>query len=159
MLTFDEAEIQERMRDSSDLRSIRSQIASAEAQLEQSHQALANMPKQVRDSLLIEQQTALNQLLERGERTEAQARYWAIEKIKKAYVETLKAEANPLLEKAAKAIETARNNLLKVAAIESAARANNGSVMMDRYDSTSVDFFLPMLTYQADRGTWQLKRR
>jgi hypothetical protein len=116
------------------------------------------MPKNVRDSLLVEQQTALNQLLERGEQTKARARHWAIEKIKESYVETLRAKAKRLLEKAARAIETARNNLLRVAAIESDARSNNGAVMADRFAPESVDFFLPSLTYKADRGTWQLKR-
>jgi hypothetical protein len=159
MLKLDEAEIQGWMLESSDLRSIHTQINHAKAQLEQSHQALAGMPRIVRDSLLIEQQTALHQLIERGERTKAQAREWAIRKIKEAYVETLQAEAKPLLEKAEKAIETARTNLLKVADIEYDARPSNGSIMTERFGKESVDFFLPVLTFEADRGTWKIKRR
>ena len=123
MLKLDEAEIQERMvLLSSDLRGIRAQVAKAEAELQQSHAALAGMPESVRGELLCDRRLQLEQLKEREEEIAERAREWAIRKIKEAYCETLKAEAKPLLEKAEKAIETARTNLLKVADIEYDAR-------------------------------------
>jgi hypothetical protein len=158
MLTLYEQEVTAEMQSCSDLRGIRAQIPRAEQELQQSNEALAGVPETVRRSLLQERQLLLEHLLERGEQINTQSRHFAIERLRKAYVETLNKEAYPLLEKAARAIETARNNLLKVAAIERDACANSGSEMTDRYDQSSVDYFMPSLTYQAERGTWQLNR-
>lgn len=160
MLKLDECEIQERMvLLSSDLRGIRAQVARAEQELQQSHDALAGMPESVRGELLCDRKLRLEQLKEREVAIAERAREWAIRKIKEAYCETLQAEAKPLLEKAEKAIETARVNLLKVADIEYDARSNYGSIMTERFSKESVGFFLPLLSYDADRGTWKIKRR
>ena len=160
MLKLDEAEIQERMTLlSDDLRGVRAQVARAEQELQQSHEALAGVPASVRSALLADHQIKLERLKEREVEIAGRAREWAIRKIKEAYCETLQAEAKPLLEKAEKAIETARTNLLKVSDIEYDARSNHGSIMTERFGKESVDFFLPVLTYEADRGTWKIKRR
>lgn len=160
MLKLDEAEIRKRMvLLSSDLRGIRAQVAKAEAELQQSHEALAGMPESVRGALLADHQSKLEQLKERELEIAGIAREWAIRKIKESYVETLQAEAKPLLEKAEKAIETARTNLLKVADIEYDARSNNGSIMTERFGKESVGFYLPVLSFEPDRGTWKIKRR
>jgi hypothetical protein len=159
MLTLTEQEIAAEMGSCPDLRGIRAKIARAEQELQQSHEAMAGVPESVRKSLLMERQILLEHLLERGEVIENQARDFAIQRIKKAYVETLKKEAYPLLEKAAKAIETARNNLLKVVEIERDAATNQGSVMTERFGPESVAFYLPSLTYQPERGAWSLRRR
>ena len=160
MLKLDEAEIQERMTLlSDDLRGIRAQVARAEQELQQSHEALAGVPASVRGALLADHQIKLERLQERQEEIAGRAREWAIQKIKEAYVETLKAEAKPLLEKAEKAMETARTNLLKVADIEYDARSNNGSIMTEQFSTESVGFYLPLLSFEPDRGTWKIKRR
>ena len=160
MLKLDEGEIRARMvLLSSDLRGIRAQVAKAEAELQQSHEALAGVPASVRGELLCDRRLQLERLKEREVEIAGRAREWAIRKIKEAYVETLQAEAKPLLEKAEKAIETARTNLLKVADIEYDARSNNGSIMTDRFGKESVGFYLPLLSFEPDRGTWKIKRR
>jgi hypothetical protein len=72
-------------------------------------------------------------------------------------VEVLKAQALPHFQKAEKALNTAREELLKVLEIERQANQYQGRLMVDAFDRTSIDYFIPTLTL-FDDNRWQLKR-
>lgn len=73
-------------------------------------------------------------------------------------MESLRIEAMPLLERAAKNLEFVRESLRKVVNIKAEARENGGRVMSEGLDTSSIAFFVPQLVYQPERRTWLLKR-
>jgi len=156
MVTIDEKEIATRVAASGDVQSIRARIARAAAELERAHSALHDVPQSVRATLFEEQENALEQLQEEGRRVEEQARKWAIRALQSAHVDVLKAQALPHFQKAEKALNTAREELLKVLEIDREANEYQGRLMVDAFDRTSIDYFIPTLSRFDDR--WQLKR-
>jgi len=158
MLSLDESWINSKIQASLGVQHIRVQIQQAEAELEKAHAALAELPKSVRYDLLARQENALEALLQREVELTAQARKTAERELQAERVESLKIEAAPLLERAAKNLEIMRSDLAKVARIEAEARANGGSVMSEAFDKNSINFFIPHLVFDRVRGTWLLKR-
>jgi hypothetical protein len=156
MVILDEQEIATRVAASGDVRDIRARITRAAVELERAHSALHDVPQSVRATLFEEQENALEVLQEEGKRVEERAREWAIRALQTAHVEVLKAQALPHFQKAEKALNTAREELLKVLEIEREANQYQGRLMVDAFDRTSIDYFIPTLTRFDDK--WQLKR-
>jgi len=156
MVILDEHAIATRVAASGDVQSIRARIARAAAELERAHSALHDVPQSVRATLFEEQENALEVLQEEGKRVEERAREWAIRALQTAHVEVLKAQALPHFQKAEKALNTAREELLKVLEIERQANQYQGQLMVDAFDRTTIDYFIPTLTRFDDK--WQLKR-
>ena len=158
MLSLDESRINSKIQASLGVQHIRVQIQQAEAELVKAHAALADLPKSVRYDLLARQENALEALLQREVELTAQARKTAERELQGERVQSLRIEAAPLLERAAKNLEIMRSDLAKVARIEAEARANGGSVMSEAFDKGSIDYFIPHLVFDRVRGTWLLKR-
>jgi hypothetical protein len=158
MLSLDESRINSKIQASLGVQHIRVQIQQAKAELEKAHAALADLPKSVRYDLLARQENALEALHQREVELTAQARKTAERELQAERVESLRIEAAPLLERAAKNLEIMRSDLAKVARIEAEARANGGRVMSEAFDKGSIDFFIPHLVFDRVRGTWLLKR-
>ncbi len=156
MLILNEQEIARRVAASGEVQSIRARITCAADQLERAHNALHDVPLSVRATLFEEKENALEQLQEEGRRVEEQARQWAIRALQSAHVEVLRAQAQPQLQKAEKALNTAREELLKVLEIEREANQYQGRLMVDAFDRTSIDYFIPTLTRSDNK--WQLRR-
>ena len=156
MVTIDEKEIGARVAASGDVQSIRARIARAAGELERAHNALHDVPQSVRAKLFEEQEAALEALQAERQRVEEQAREWAIRALKSAHVNVLRAQAQPHFQKAEKALNAAREELLKVLEIEREANQYQGRLMVDAFDHTSIDYFIPTLTRFDEK--WQLKR-
>jgi hypothetical protein len=105
MLSLDESRINSKIQASLGVQHIRVQIQQAEAELEKAHAALAELPKSVRYDLLARQENALEALYQREVELTAQARKTAERELQAERVESLKIEAAPLLERAAKNLE------------------------------------------------------
>jgi hypothetical protein len=158
MKTLDESRIASKIKASLGVQHIRVQIEQAEAELERAHAALADLPRSVRFDMLDRQEEALEALLQREAKLLAQARSTAEKELRAERVESLRVEAAPLLERAAKCLDIVRSELAKVVTIEAEARTNGGRVMSEGLDQSSIAFFVPSLTYDKVRGTWLLKR-
>lgn len=158
MNALDKSRLESKINASLGVQHIRVQIEQAEAELERAHAALSDLPSSVRYELLERQEQALEALLQREQKLLAQARNTAEGELRAEQVENLRMEAAPLLQRCAKALEIVRQELTKVAQIEAEARANGGSVMSERFDRTTIDFFVPQLIHDQRRGTWTLKR-
>ena len=158
MMTLNEQEIATRVAASGDVQDIRARIARAADELERAHNALRDVPVSVRASLFEETENALEQLQAEGQRTEERAREWAIRALKSAHVDVLRAQAQPHFQKAEKAFNTAREELLKVLEIEREANQYQGRLMVDGFDRTSIDYHVPTLTRFKDENRWQFKR-
>lgn len=158
MASLDESRIQSKIQSSLGVQHLRLQIEQAEADLERSHAALADLPRSVRLDLLSRQEEALEALLQREAKLVSQARQSSERELQAERVESLRIEAAPLLERAAKCLAIVREDLSRVVLIEAEARANRGRVMSDAFDKTSIAFHIPELTFEEGRGTWLLKR-
>lgn len=158
MLTPDESRIMSKIRASQDFQYLRQQIDKAEAELAQANQALSQLPTSILTDLLSKQEEALEALYQEEKELLAQARKRAERELQAEHVDSLRTEAMPLLGRAVNNLEFVRESLRKVVNIEAEARANGGSVMSESIDVSSIDFFVPQLIYQPDRGTWLLKR-
>jgi hypothetical protein len=158
MRLLDESRISSKIKASLGVQHIRVQIQEAEAELERAHAALADMPKSLRYDLLARQENALEDLLQREAKLLTQARRTAEAELKAERVDDLRMEALPLLKRASQNLALMKEDLQKVAAIEAEARANGGSVMSEAFDRTSIDFFIPTLSFDKARGTWAFKR-
>lgn len=158
MRSLDESRLDSKIKASLGVQHIRIQIQEAEAELERAHAALADLPKSLRYDLLARQENALEELLQREAELLARARRTAEAELKDERVSDLRMEAEPLLRRAAKNLEIMKEDLAKVANIQAEARANGGSVMSEAFDKTSIDYFIPTLTFQKGRGTWLLHR-
>ena len=158
MLILDEQEIATRVAASGDVQSVRTRIARAADELERAHNALHDVPVSVRATLFEEQEHALEALQAEGQRVEERAREWAIRALKSAHVDVLRAQAQPHFQKAQKAFNPAREELLKVLEIEREANQYQGRLLVDAFDHTSIDYHVPTLTRFKDDNRWQLKR-
>lgn len=158
MLSLDESRINSKIQASLGVQHIRVQIQQAEAELEKAHAALADLPRSVRFDMLSRQENALEALYQREVELTTQARKTAERELQAERVESLRIEAAPLLERAAKNLKIMRTDLAKVARIEAEARANGGRVMSEAFDKSSIDFFIPKLSLDPARGTWTFKR-
>jgi len=158
MPSLDESRINSKIQASLGVQHIRIQIQQAEAELERADAALTELPAGLRRDLLAKYEGALQKLYDRERHLVAQARRTAEGEIKAERVESLRIEAAPLLERAAKNLEIMRIDLAKVAKIEAEARGNGGRVMSEPFDRGSIDFYIPQLTHDRARGTWQFKR-
>lgn len=158
MASLDESRIESKIRSSLGVQHIRLQIEQAEADLERSHAALADLPRSVRLDLLSRQEEALEALLQREAKLVAQARQSAERELQAERVESLRIEAAPLLARAEKCLAIAREELLRVGRIDSEARANRGRVMAEPLDKAAIDFHLGKLIHDSARGTWSLSR-
>jgi cellobiose-specific phosphotransferase system component IIA len=158
MLILDEREIAIRVAASGDVQSIRARIARAAEELERAHSALRDVPLSVRASLFEEKENALEALHAERQRVEERAREWAIRALKSDHVDVLRAQAQPHFQKAEKAFNTAREELLKVLEIEREANQYQGRLLVDAFDHTSIDYHVPTLTRFKDDNRWQLKR-
>lgn len=158
MNSLDKSRLESKIKASLGVQHIRVQIEQAEAELERAHTALRDLPASLRYDLLERQEQALEALLQREQKLLAQARKTAEGELRAEQVENLRMEAAPLLQRCAKALDIVRHELIKVARIEAEARANGGSVMSERFDKGSIEFFVPQLTHDQSRGTWTLKR-
>ena len=157
MLGFDESRIESKIKQSLGVQHLRAQIAAKEAEIAQVHAALHDLPASVLDGLTKPHDDALEALLQREQQLVAQARATAIGELKAERVRSLQIEAVPLLERAAKLLETVRADLRKVAAIERDARANGGQLMTESFDESSIAFFIPKLK-RGPRDLWNLTR-
>jgi hypothetical protein len=158
MTLFDQTRIESKIKASLGVQHIRVQIQQAEAELERAHAALANLPARVRLDMLARQEEALERLYQREAKLVDQARKSAEWELRAEHVESLRIEAEPLLSRVSKCLSIVREELVRVARIEAEARANGGQVMAESLDKSAIDFFVPTLTYQPERGTWLLKR-
>lgn len=159
MLSLDESRINSKIQASLGVQHIRVQIQQAEAELEKAHAALADLPRSVRFDMLSRQENALEALYQREVELTAQARKTAERELQAERVESLRIEAAPLLERAAKNLELMVEDLRKVARIEADARANGGSIMSEPLGGAVIRRYIPMLTFNKAIGTWTLKHR
>ena len=158
MSHFDESRIASKIKASLGVQHIRVQIEQAEAELERAHAALSDLPQALRFDLLARQEEALEALYQREVKLREQARKTAEGELRAERLESLRIEAAPLLERCAKTLEILRTELAKVARIEADARANGGRIMSEAFDKSSIDFFIPVLTYEHARGSWLMRR-
>jgi hypothetical protein len=158
MLALDESRIRNKVQATKEVQCLRAKVEQAEAELEQAHLALSQLPPSYRADLLAKPEGALQALRQRETEVLDEARKRAERELQAEHVESLRTEAKPLLDRAAKNLEFVRESLRKVISIEAEARANGGRVMSEGLDTSSIAFFIPQLIYQPDRGTWLLKR-
>ena len=158
MPSLDETRINSKIKASLGVQHIRVQIQQAEADLERAHAALADLPAKVRFDMLSRQEEALERLYQREAKLVEQARKSAEWELRAEQIESLRMEAEPLLSRVSKCLTIVREELKRVARIEAEARANGGRVMSEALDKSTIDYFVPSLTFQPERGTWLLKR-
>jgi hypothetical protein len=158
MLAHDESLIKTKVQATLEVQYLRAKVEQAEAELEQVHLALSQLPSSYRADLLAKQEGALEALHQKETEVLVQARTRAKSELQAEHVESLRIEAMPLLERAAKNLEFVRESLRKVVNIKAEARENGGRVMSEGLDTSSIAFFVPQLVYQPERRTWLLKR-
>ncbi|MEB3167713.1 MAG: hypothetical protein VKK97_03175 [Synechococcaceae cyanobacterium] len=157
-MDFDAKRIEASVNTSLGVIDIRRRIGAAEAELEKGYAALSDLPRSLRGELMERHEQRLESLLQREKELVAQARRTAEAELRRERLESLRIEAAPLLERVEKNLGFIRESLSKVAAIEREARGLGGRVMTEAFDKTTIDFFVPKLTYQRERSTWLLKR-
>lgn len=108
--------------------------------------------------MLAKHEEHLEELLQLEAQYVASVKESALRKLREEHVRRLHIEAAPLLERVKKNLGFVRESLTKVAAIEAEARAHHGSVMTERFNKSSIDYYVPKLTFEEARGTWLLKR-
>lgn len=138
---------------------VRLELKQAEAELKHAQETLSELPEWAVTEILWRGEEKLRKLKRREKDLVEQAERTAVRELQEDYVIRLRAEAEPKLAHAAKALETARAMLLEVVELEREARANRGSVMTEAMDASSIRFFVPVLEYVASRGTWTLRRQ
>lgn len=136
----------------------RAAIFRVKHELDQARTALKDLPAWALDDVLAKGEEKLARLREsEAEAVQSAERCFLIEHQARV-VERCRAEAEPKLSHCAAMLQSLRSLLKEVAAIEREARANNGSVMAERFDESSIAFFIPQLEYHPSAGRWSLKR-
>lgn len=137
---------------------VRAAITRTEHEIRGAKAALGELPTWALEDLMVRGEEKLRRLRESEAAAVAQAQRVAEAEYREQQVEMARKEAEPRLSHAASLLATVREILHEVLPIQEQARANGASVLY-HFDKSSIDYFIPELTYQPGNGVWQLKRR
>jgi len=146
------------IRESLACQDLRRKVAAIEAELATAREKLAGSLSHVLlDDLLAGREATLAKLRERLEHAEENARRSARRQLDSERIEELQCEADPLLRRARKALETARELLTQAAALDHQARGLGGALFAHPIDASLIEWGVARLE-KPPGARWALFR-